>query len=150
MIIFIYYAQLDSKFGVPMNSGGQRPGIASLGNGKDTPQPGALPRILTSGPTSAPERSALATSYSRCLESYQRLLDLIGKKSCRIVRLEQVNVGRILEEYGRLRIWGEQTRAALPEKTRGSLDDAMRNDESLRSNINSILTQLSRHLSRGR
>lgn len=117
---------------------------------KENPQPGALPNILVAEPQSTLERPALSTSYSRCLELYKRLITLLGKKSCRIVRLEQVNVGRILEEYGRFQIWGEQTRAALPERTRGSLDDAIRNDDGLKGAVDSILMQLSHHLSMSR
>jgi hypothetical protein len=58
-------------------------------------------------------------------------------------------VGKALEEYGRFQIWGEQTRAALPERTRRSLDDTLRSDESLKDAVSSILDQLSRLLSMG-
>jgi len=116
---------------------------------EDTPQPDVLPRNFAYGSTSASEQPALAVSYSRCLKLYQHFLRLLGTKSCLVVHLEQVNVGKALEEYGRFQIWGEQTRAALPEQTRRSLDDTLRKDESLKDAVSSILGQLSRLLSMG-
>jgi len=47
---------------------------------------------------------------------------------------------KMLEEYGRLRIWTEQTGATLQE--RGSLDDTLHGDHSLRAAIASVFTQL--------
>jgi hypothetical protein len=116
---------------------------------ENTPQPDALHGDFAYASTSASKRPSLAVSYSKCLGLYQHLLRLLGTKSCLVVHLEQVNVGKALEEYGRFQIWGEQTRAALPERTRRSLDDVLRNDESLKDAVSSILGQLSRLLSLG-
>lgn len=134
---------------VPKFRGTQRLRTA-LEMGEELTQPNPLPGTPPSRPLTTLERPALSVSYSKCVELYKRFLALLGKQNCRIIRLEQANVGKILEEYGRLQIWGEQTRAALPERTRGSLDDAIRNDDSLKDAVDSVLMQLSRHLSMGR
>jgi hypothetical protein len=125
-------------------------GRCALEMDKDTSQPGTLPIAIASRPKSPSDQPALAVTYLRCLELYQNLLHLLGMENCRVACLKQVNVSKVLEEYGRFRIWGEQTRAAIPEKTRGSLDETLRNDERLKSAVSSILGQLFRHLQMGR
>src|SRR6186713_1260344 len=42
------------------------------------------------------------------------------------------------KEYGRLRAWGEETRAVLPAASRGSLDDTLRKDPELKRTVNGI------------
>lgn len=80
---------------------------------------------------------------------YKRFLLVLNRENCRVVHLQQLNVPKILEEYGRLKIWGEQTRATLPENARGSLDDTLRNDTGLKEVVFDILRQLGAQLGQG-
>lgn len=50
----------------------------------------------------------------------------------------------MLEEYGRFRIWAQQTGAALPAEARGSLDGTLRNNSQLRGVVLDILSRLAR------
>ncbi|KAF4454296.1 C2H2 type zinc finger domain protein [Fusarium austroafricanum] len=50
------------------------------------------------------------------------------------------------DEYGRLKIWGVQRRATLPPSARGSLDDDLRHDQTLRDNVAKIFRLLARQL----
>ena len=93
--------------------------------------------------------SSLSASFSQCLASYKRFLLALSKENCRAVHLQQVNLPEILEEYGRLKIWGDQTKATLPEKARGSLDDILRNDASLKDVVFDILCRLRAQLELG-
>lgn len=112
-------------------------------------EPGDLPQILSAPDLTPSSQPSLAITFSRCLSSYKRLLFALNKDNCRVIRLNQVNLQEILEEYGRLRIWGEQTKATLPERARGSLDDTLRHDPSLKEMVLENLDQLNDQLNLG-
>lgn len=95
------------------------------------------------------EKTSLAESYARCMESYREFLSLLTKQDCRVVLRGQLKAERAAEEYGRLSIWGEQTRAFLPDKSRGSLGDTLRKNDTVKRVMHSILAQLSQLLSMG-
>jgi hypothetical protein len=54
-----------------------------------------------------------------------------------------------LDEYSRLKIWGDQTRACLPREARGSLDDVLRHEPELRSMVVEGIEQLKEELQLG-
>ena len=114
------------------------------------PQPHALPRSMTVGPKAESGPPSIATTYAKCLDLYRTFLVHLSDKSCRAVRLEQVDVQRVLEEYGRFRIWGEQSRAALSPLARGSLDSILRDDDQMKGLVFGILGQLERQLTLGK
>ena len=89
---------------------------------------------------------SVATVFSQCIEIYRQALSTIGKSSNIPSRIHQIRSMRALDEYGRLRMWGEQTKAVLQPDTRGSLDNALRKDEQLRGSIISMLTLLQAQL----
>ncbi|RYP69214.1 hypothetical protein DL769_005329 [Monosporascus sp. CRB-8-3] len=91
--------------------------------------------------TSAPEPT-LSESYAECIRSFGTLLLSLGQKECRVVRLEQANFTALLEEYGRAKIWGDQTKADRPARARGSLDDTLRHDSELKAVVHGILQRL--------
>ena len=104
------------------------------------------------GPQSPSNLSAKAISetYLDCIQLCRRLLYSLGDQSCRVIHLKQVSLERVLDEYGRLQVWGEQARAVLPQYARGSLDDILRNDHNLKEVVNGMLSQLHRCLLAGR
>ncbi|KAF2798222.1 hypothetical protein K505DRAFT_357751, partial [Melanomma pulvis-pyrius CBS 109.77] len=63
-------------------------------------------------------------------------------ENCCTIRLEQVHLPELLEEYGRTMIWGDQTKADLPAGARGSLDDTLRHDDELKHLVQAILMRL--------
>lgn len=96
----------------------------------------------------APQPS-IAELYDRCIESFRVLLVILGAESCRAVQLGYIDTTQVGDEYGRFRIWGEQSRANLPEKARGSLDDTLRRDEEVKDIVTSTLLRLEAVLSQG-
>ncbi|TAQ89813.1 hypothetical protein B7494_g1858 [Chlorociboria aeruginascens] len=88
----------------------------------------------------------ISRSYTECLELYRHFLKLLSREPRRVVRPEEVDVTKALEEYGKLRTWGEETRAALPADARGSLDDVLRKDATLKDAAIRILTKLQRQV----
>lgn len=101
-------------------------------------------------PPDASARRDISTSYTECLERYRQFLTLLGRESCRVVRLGQVDVTKTLEEYGRLRTWGEETRAALPAGARGSLDGTLRHDDVLKDVAIRTLNKIERQVRAGK
>ncbi|RYP55838.1 hypothetical protein DL771_012305 [Monosporascus sp. 5C6A] len=92
-------------------------------------------------PSSASEPT-LSESYAECIRSFRTLLLALGQEECRVVRLEQANFTALLEEYGRVKIWGDQTKADRPARARGSLDDTLRQDSELKDVVHGILQRL--------
>ncbi|OCL12216.1 hypothetical protein AOQ84DRAFT_360834, partial [Glonium stellatum] len=92
--------------------------------------------------SSASSSESLSTIFADCLMSYQKLLLALNIDDCRIVQLEQVDVARIHDELGRTKIWGDQTKATLPPRARGSLDDTLRNNPDIQGTVRGILNRL--------
>ena len=92
--------------------------------------------------SSASSKESLSTVFADCLTYYRELLLALNAEDCRVVRLEQVDVTRIQDEFGRVRIWGDQTKATLLPRARGSLDDTLRNNSDLQDTIRGVLKRL--------
>ncbi|KAI2618440.1 hypothetical protein GGR54DRAFT_605477 [Hypoxylon sp. NC1633] len=90
---------------------------------------------------------SLSNLYAKCIDSFGRFVLALTEDNCRVIRLEQVHLPEILEEYGRTKIWGDQTKAVLPARARGSLDDILRQDDELRRLVQGILQRLTALLS---
>ncbi|OIW26837.1 hypothetical protein CONLIGDRAFT_707345 [Coniochaeta ligniaria NRRL 30616] len=88
------------------------------------------------------ESSSISAVFEQCIQSFRTLLLLLQDDECRATRLEQVDLASVLEEFGRLRIWGDQTKANLPCLARGSLDDTLRNDREINELVQGILLRL--------
>ncbi|KAK2766116.1 Checkpoint kinase 2 [Arachnomyces sp. PD_36] len=86
----------------------------------------------------------ISKSYGECLAHYRELLSLLSGESCRSLSLGEMNVTKALEQYGRLCIWGEETRAVIPCTSRGSLDDTLRKEIALKKTAIGILSKLQR------
>jgi hypothetical protein len=92
----------------------------------------------------------ISTTYTSCLAHFRNLLTALNNDSCTPVRLGEVKISKVLESYGRLRTWGEETRAALPAASRGSLDDTLRKNEAVKETAVDVLAGLERQLQLGR
>ena len=104
--------------------------------------------MASSSASAAP--APLSELYGTCMDAFKNLLLSLGKKDCRVVRLEQVHLPAILEEYGRAKIWGEQSKVDLPARERGSLDDTLRHDDDLKQLVRGLLMRLRALLLQGK
>ncbi|EAW17234.1 C2H2 type zinc finger domain protein [Aspergillus fischeri NRRL 181] len=93
---------------------------------------------------------SLSESYLECIQLFGSFLLALSEEDCRAIRLEQVHLSDILEEYGRAKIWGDQVNAQLPARARGSLDDTLRHDNELKGLVQAILMRLRALLGQGK
>ncbi|CAJ2511463.1 Uu.00g070880.m01.CDS01 [Anthostomella pinea] len=88
-------------------------------------------------------------TFDQCIRLYRSLLLALGRDDSQVVALEQVDVNRALEEYGRLKIWGQQTKASGPlaDSTLDmTLDYTLRHEPQVKAGLLEILGQLAYHL----
>ncbi|KAL3465442.1 hypothetical protein BJX64DRAFT_252417 [Aspergillus heterothallicus] len=85
--------------------------------------------------------ASVYSQYSETVASLRKLLLALAAADCRAVALGQVEVSEVQDALGRLQVWGDQSRANLPENARGSLDDLLRGNETLQTVTSGILSQ---------
>ncbi|KAI1822191.1 hypothetical protein F4861DRAFT_410031 [Xylaria intraflava] len=85
---------------------------------------------------------SLAVSYSDCINSFAKFVLTLSESDCDVIRRDEVQITQIFEEYGRIKIWADQSKADLPATARGSLDDILRHDDELKSLVRDILQRL--------
>ncbi|KAI1497400.1 hypothetical protein F5X99DRAFT_397088 [Biscogniauxia marginata] len=93
-----------------------------------------------------PSSFEVRDKFEQCLTLYKALLLSLGEVNCRVVALGQVDVQRALEEYGRLKIWGQQTKATLSTQGSAGLDMSLRHEPQIREGLLEILAQISHQL----
>ncbi|THZ63568.1 hypothetical protein D6C85_08891 [Aureobasidium pullulans] len=96
--------------------------------------------------TSAYGIMSISTLYRDALQKYGKLVLDFEEHASPLAPTFQAHSVGIKDEYGRLRIWGEQTRAVLPEKARHSLDEQLRENEQTRNIILRTLRRLTNHI----
>lgn len=94
--------------------------------------------------------SSLSDVYLSCIHNWGLFLVNLRADHCYIVQQEQVDLSRVTNEYARVKIWGEQTKAYLPARARGSLDDTLRSDDELKKTVESMLERMAALLSEGK
>jgi hypothetical protein len=92
----------------------------------------------------------LSALYTECVRSFGLFLSALSEENCRVIHLEQVHLTAMLEEYGRVKIWGSQSKADIPARARGSLDDEIRHDDELKNLVRSIFFRLRALLDQGK
>ncbi|KAI0415957.1 hypothetical protein F5X98DRAFT_206235 [Xylaria grammica] len=85
---------------------------------------------------------SLVQLYFGCIDSFAKLVTALSEPDCDVIRRNEVRLSQVLEEYGRTKIWGDQSKADLPARARGSLDDTLRHDNDLKSLVRGILQRL--------
>ncbi|KAK0710658.1 WD40-repeat-containing domain protein [Lasiosphaeris hirsuta] len=90
---------------------------------------------LVSSEVKEPPTQSLFQLFQECLDSYSQLCLALGEESCEVVKLQYVNLEKARGEFGRLRLWGSQSKATLPAQARGSLDDTLRHNPTLRDRV---------------
>lgn len=86
---------------------------------------------------------SLAELYSTCVAKFR---DLLLNSS---LKQQDVTLSETPREYARLITWGETTRAFQSTNLRGSLDERVRDQEMVRTVIESALEQLETSLELG-
>jgi len=100
--------------------------------------------------TSTAANVSLSESYIQCVQAFGRFLLVLNEEECFVIRVEQVRLQEVEDEYGRIKVWGNQANADLPQKARGSLDDVLRHDHELKGLVQSILRRLTMLLFQGK
>ncbi|KAI1161770.1 hypothetical protein F5B18DRAFT_424411 [Nemania serpens] len=99
-------------------------------------------------PGQASSRRSLHETYIQCLDLYRSLASyILENNNSNTGGEDEIDSNHLLDEFGRLRIWGEQTKAVLEPKERGSIDDFLRNEERLSEEVKEVLGQLEMGLS---
>lgn len=93
---------------------------------------------------------SISNTYTQCIQSLGIFVQALRDPDCLVCCRGLVHVADIVDEYGRAKIWGDQTKACLPEKARGSLDDTLRHDTDLKSQVQEILLRLVAILEQGK
>jgi hypothetical protein len=96
-----------------------------------------------------PRDDSLFTLFQRCRKLFQKLILALSHPICPVVVSGEVNVQKVLDEYGRFKIWGEESRASQLPISAGSLDDTLRHNGELCGNVRDILIQLTSQLEHG-
>jgi hypothetical protein len=96
---------------------------------------------------SEPVITDISPVFIACLQLHKSLLALLQREPA---RSDDGDLARALDVYGRLRIWGEETRAILPSSSRDSLDEALRKNPKLKGIATRTLQRLQRKLELGR
>ncbi|KAG9205534.1 hypothetical protein G6514_008176 [Epicoccum nigrum] len=81
---------------------------------------------------------ALGELYRMCVTSFREYLQTFGSRE----PIDNTCTIEPLDEYGRFVTWGEQTRAYLPNYSRGSLDEYVQDHPTVKQVIKSTLQQL--------
>ena len=89
---------------------------------------------------------SIAIDFADGLELYRRLCFSLANHKCQVA--DQVDLAKVSDNYGRLNIWGSDSRAL--RIGRGSLDDVLRTDDKLRSIVLDIIHDLKDALNQGR
>jgi hypothetical protein len=92
---------------------------------------------------------SLSQRYDECIQSFRGFLFPAQQGSCKTTELEQVSISTCFDEYGRFQIWGDQTNVKLRGGVRGSLDEALREDNELKLVVHDILVRLRNILDEG-
>ena len=93
---------------------------------------------------------SLTESYAACISGFRDFSTNLARPNCRVVCRQQVSPQDVAEQYGRLLTWGEQSRAVLPARARGSLDELVRDSGRIRAVIQNTLQQLKELLNMGK
>lgn len=87
--------------------------------------------------------------FGSCLRKYGTLLLALQTDALCSAHLTISLVTDIKDEFSRLRIWGEQTYAVLPQNSRRSLDEQLREDGDTRTVVIRCLQRLDNHIEKG-
>ena len=97
-------------------------------------------------PDDGPEAPSIAPAFAACLMVYRHLYLSLTRPDSHVA--DQVDASKVFDNYGRLNVWGSDSGAL--RTGRGSLDDLLRSNESLRSLVLDTISDLTKSIERGR
>ncbi len=111
-------------------------------------------------PGIAPDSPDLGTLFGRCMEGFKHLVfalrapkdtdaDVLDHAAFRIGTLKADLIERALDGYARLKVWGHDFRAELPDRARSSLGARLRDKPEMRSQLTGILETLNKQIALG-
>lgn len=83
-------------------------------------------------------------AYAQCLNSLKDLIVQLTYPPHDDLRHDERSLPKALDTYGRLRTWGEESRAALPAGSRESLDQILRQEDKMRNAVVKTLAKIHR------
>ncbi|CAD0097587.1 unnamed protein product [Aureobasidium mustum] len=92
------------------------------------------------------DTTSICHLFESCLRRYGVLLFTLQTDTLRSAHLVTSIVPEIKDEFSRLRIWGEQTYAVLPQNARRSLDEQLREDGDTKKIVIRCLQRLNTHI----
>lgn len=95
-------------------------------------------------------QESISSTYTQCIHAFGIFVQAIREPDCLVRCRGIIHITDIVDEYGRVRIWGDQAKACLPANARGSLDDTLRHDTELKGQVQEILLRLIAILERGK
>ncbi|KAG9759091.1 hypothetical protein KCU73_g3565, partial [Aureobasidium melanogenum] len=97
---------------------------------------------------SYPDNDSVCHLFESCLRRYGTLLLALQSEPMRSSDTFKVIVPEVKDEFSRLRIWGEQSYAVLPQNARRSLDEQLREDNDTKTIVIGSLRRLANHVSK--
>ncbi|KAF1952834.1 hypothetical protein CC80DRAFT_507591 [Byssothecium circinans] len=101
---------------------------------------------LPSAPLASTPLDDISERYEDCLTSFKTLLQNLSLPATPPTDDDGYLASKALEQYARFRTWGEETRATLPAASRGSLDDTLRKNESMKRTATSLILKIQRQV----
>lgn len=95
------------------------------------------------------DTNSVCLLFKCSLRRYQSFLRNMEKEELRPTHSTSSVIAKIKDEFSRLRVWGEQTCAILPQNARRSLDQQLRGNVDAKQIVIRSLRRLDNHLERG-
>ncbi|KAI1174913.1 hypothetical protein F4777DRAFT_598900 [Nemania sp. FL0916] len=92
--------------------------------------------------TGQTNNSSLAGLYLECIDAFEKLILALSEPGCGVIYRDEIQLAPVFEEYGKTKIWGDQSKADLPAGARGSLDDTLGLDGKIEPLVRGILRRL--------
>jgi hypothetical protein len=97
----------------------------------------------------SPDTDSACQLFESSLRRYGTLLLALQRGTLQSTHLTTSLVPELKDEFSRLRIWGEQTYAVLPQNARRSLDEQLREDGETKQIVIRSLQRLNNHIGKG-
>ena len=113
----------------------------------------SLKMALLTGAEFQIQGTDLGGLFNDCLDNFAFFLHSASKQSAESsswpATLRSTAMERAFEEYARLRIWGQDFRAGLPDLARSSLGETLRYDKELREQVESMFSMMNDQIELG-
>lgn len=97
----------------------------------------------------APSAPHISVWYESNVTAFRQMLLSLARDTSFVTDTGPLDEGDVLDQFGRLRIWGEQSGASRRWDARDSLDQKLRKDKDLHAVVLSILELLWSSLNEG-